>query len=505
MNKKALLALFLIIGAAAPSAFAGRFHARSACAEIAAACEAAGFVRGDKGSGRGVQADCQRPLVTGAPQPRRASLPLPTVDPQLIEACRASNPKFAPASAADNSGTPPIDPEAAPASLGAEDKTAQRPPNIVFVLTDDQALNLVQYMPRVIEMQKQGVTFANYFVTDSLCCPSRSSIFTGRYPHNTGIFTNTGSDGGYAAFHDRGHEQATFATALQLAGYRTAMLGKYLNGYQPKSSPQPPGWNFWAVAGNGYPQFSYDLNVNGKLRHYGNAPSDYLTDVLSGLAVEFIKQEPGKPFFIEVATFSPHAPYTPAPRDANAFPGLTAPRTAAFDAAPAAGAPSWLARQPALSSADTAKIDHDFRLRAQSVLSIDALIGALQNAVAAIGETENTYFVFSSDNGYHMGEHRLMPGKMTAFDTDIHEPLIITGPGAAKGLKVNAMVENIDLCPTFTDWAGMIPSQAQPRALVSRGDPEPLAKGGADRTSWTRAQRERPRSAASARRQSDNL
>jgi arylsulfatase A-like enzyme len=161
-----------------------------------------------------------------------------------------------------------------------------------------------------------------------------------------------------------------------------------------------------------------------------------------------------------VATFSPHAPYTPAPRDANAFPGLTAPRTAAFDAAPAAGTPSWLARQAALSSADRAKIDHDFRLRAQSVLSIDALIGALQNAVAAIGETENTYFVFSSDNGYHMGEHRLMPGKMTAFDTDIHVPLIITGPGAAKGLKVNALAENIDLCPTFTEWAGMIPSQA---------------------------------------------
>src|SRR5262249_55759592 len=129
-------------------------------------------------------------------------------------------------------------------------------PNIVFVLTDDLDMSLVKYMPHVQQMEQQGVTFSNYFVTDSLCCPSRSSIFTGRSRHNPGVFTNSGRDGGWNAFHDRGEEDATFATSLHAAGYRTALMGKYLNEYPAK--PQgpglppyvPPGWDEWDVAGN---------------------------------------------------------------------------------------------------------------------------------------------------------------------------------------------------------------------------------------------------------------
>jgi arylsulfatase A-like enzyme len=109
----------------------------------------------------------------------------------------------------------------------------------------------------------------------------------------------------------------------------------------------------------------------------------------------------------------------------------------------------------ALADRDMAEIDTDFRKRAQSVLAVDAMIGALQDAVAAIGEQNDTYFVFSSDNGYHMGEHRLMPGKMTAFDTDIRVPLVVTGPGVPAGKAVQEIVENIDLCPTFTELGGM--------------------------------------------------
>ncbi len=215
-------------------------------------------------------------------------------------------------------------------------------PNIIFVLTDDLALNLVQYMPHVLKMQKDGITFSNYFVTDSLCCPSRSSIFTGRFPHDTGVFKNKGKDGGYLVFRDRGNEQATFATALSTAGYRTSMLGKYLNGYLPAKHPAAPGWTAWAVAGNGYPEFNYNIRQDSAVVHYGRKPADYLTDVLSDLAVRFIKKMPDRPFLIEVATFAPHAPYTPAPRDADAFPGLRAPRTPAFNAAPDANAPRWL-------------------------------------------------------------------------------------------------------------------------------------------------------------------
>jgi arylsulfatase A-like enzyme len=223
----------------------------------------------------------------------------------------------------------------------------------------------------------------------------------------------------------------------------------------------------WAVAGNGYPEFNYAFNQDGKVVRYGNIPGDYLTDVAGRLASQFIRQQAGTPFVIEVATFAPHAPYVPAPRDANAFADLKAPRTAAFDAAPDRSMPEWLQKMPPLAPKDAARIDADFRKRAQTVLAVDAMIGELQAAVAAIGQQDNTYFVFSSDNGYHMGEHRLMPGKMTAFDTDIHVPLIVTGPGVAAGRKIEEIAENIDLCPTFEDLAGATTSgSVDGRSLV---------------------------------------
>jgi len=118
-------------------------------------------------------------------------------------------------------------------------------------------------------------------------------------------------------------------------------------------------------------------------------------------------------------------------------------------------------------------IDNDFRKRAQSVQAVDAMIGELQQAVAAIGAADNTYFVFSSDNGYHMGEHRMMPGKMTAYDTDIHVPLIVTGPGVPAGRTVDEIVQNIDLCPTFTElgFAAAPPSvDGRSLAPLLRGD-----------------------------------
>src|SRR5713226_8036872 len=469
-------------------AFAGATaaHAQAAgpCREIVAACREAGFTQGGARTGDGIQVDCVRPIMLGTAQPPRATKPLPQVDPQIVAACKARSPDFGQPTRAPNAARPPSPPPPArtePAPLpipppqAGEGKSINPPaltgevregaalpagakrPNIVFVLTDDLALNLVPYMPNVRKMQQDGVTFANYFVTDSLCCPSRSSIFTGRYPHNTGIYRNTGADGGYQAFVNRGHERVTFATALTAAGYHTAMLGKYLNGYQPQRNPAAPGWSEWDVAGNGYRGFGYDLNQNGKIVHYANRPEDYMTDVLSAAAVNFIKQQtPDTPFMIEIATFAPHAPYTPAPRDADAFGGLHAPRTAAFNAAPDPAAPKWLAARPPVSEIDVAMIDNDFRKRAQSVQAVDAMIGKLQQAAAAIGAADNTYFVFSSDNGYHMGEHRLMPGKMTAYDTDIHVPLIVTGPGVPAGRTVDEIVQNIDLCPTFTEIGGAV-------------------------------------------------
>jgi N-acetylglucosamine-6-sulfatase len=426
-------------------------RAQGACAQITAACRDAGFVPGAAKSGNGLQVDCIQPILQGTAAPRRASKLLPKIDPQVIAACKAQNPQFGNATSND-AGTVQLAP--APAPVLVSHPAAPGSPNIVFILTDDLSMNLVQFMPHVLAMERSGVTFDHYFVTDSLCCPSRSSIFTGRYPHDTGVFKNVGDDGGYLVFKARGNEQATFAVALAAAGYRTAFMGKYLNGYEPAQHPAGPGWSHWMVAGNGYPEFRYALNDDGQLVRHGLQPQDYLTDVLAADAVRFIQQKADQPFFIEVATFAPHAPYTPAPRDANAFQGLHAPRTAAYNAAHDAAAPRWLVSTPALTQADMDSIDRDFRKRAQSVLAVDKMIGELQAAVSAAGQAQNTYFVFSSDNGYHMGEYRLMPGKMTAYDTDIHVPLVVTGPGVQSGRTVGAIVENVDLCPTFEELAG---------------------------------------------------
>src|SRR5437867_12406516 len=299
--------------------------------------------------------------------------------------------------------------------------TVRRPsPNVVFVLTDDLAWNLVRYMPHVREMQRHGVTFSHYIVTDSLCCPSRASIFSGRLPHDTRVFSNSGPDGGLLAFHARGEEAHTFATALRRAGYRTAMLGKYLNGYTPGlrlGAARPyaaPGWTDWNVAGYGYPEFGYRLDSNGAVRTYGHRPRDYLTDVIRRKGIEFIRRSARtrRPFLLELATFAPHHPYTPAPRDRHDFPGLRAPRTPSFDR-PNTNPPSWLAPHPPLRAFQIHRIDRDFRRRAQSVQAVDRTIGAVERALRAAGVQRNTYVVFSSDNGLHMGEHRLTPGKLT--------------------------------------------------------------------------------------------
>jgi len=469
-----------IVVAHLAAGFHGAALAQGACEPIVAACEAAGFVRGAAAAGNGVLIDCVEPILRGTAQPRRADKPLPQVDPRIVETCRAQDPTFGQGKterverrARQSPPETPPPSEVAPEVLPRSANAGARP-NIVFILTDDLAWNLVQFMPHVLQMQKDGATFTNYFVTDSLCCPSRSSIFTGRYPHDTGVFRNTGRDGGYHVFVERGHENATFAAWLAAAGYHTAMLGKYLNGYQPDMHAPARGWTSWAVAGNGYPEFRYSLNQDARVVRYAMRPADYLTDVLSGLAARFIRQQAGTPFVIEVASFAPHAPYTPAPRDADALPGLRAPRTPAFNAAPDANAAKWLLTHPELTAADIAAIDRDFRKRAQSVLAVDKMIGELQAAVAAIGAQNNTYFVFSSDNGYHMGEHRLMPGKMTAYDIDIRVPLIVTGPGIAAGRTVEEVAENVDLCPTFAELGGVsVPANVDGRSLLPllRGEP----------------------------------
>jgi N-acetylglucosamine-6-sulfatase len=351
---------------------------------------------------------------------------------------------------------------ATPTPAATPEASRGRRPNIVFVLTDDLSMDLLRYMPAVQALEARGMTFNNYFVSDSLCCPSRASIFTGDFPHDTGVFTNAGSHGGMGAWIGHQDQLHTFNDALQNAGYRTAMMGKYINGYLDgparsgvSDSYVPPGWNEWDVAGWGYPEFNYPMNIDGSVRFFGHRPSDYLTSVLARRGAHFIDQAAAsrQPFFLELATFSPHYPYTPAPQDAHRFPGLQAPRPPNFDTLPT-NPPAWLANHPPLSAQQVDRIDRAFRLRAEAVQSVDRMLTRIEAVLRQDHLLANTYVVFSSDNGLHTGEYRMMPGKLTAFDTDIHVPLVIAGPGILPGTTTDAMTENVDLADTFAAIGG---------------------------------------------------
>jgi len=456
MRSRSLAAgMSMFVALASGVAGAQATASKSPCARLAAACQDAGFSHGGGEPGTGVFRDCVAPLLQGKSVNAQGK-PLPRIEPELLSACR------------ERRTSAPARRERAPSTAAATAAaTGARRPNIVFVLANDLAWNLVPYMPNVLRMQQEGVTFTNHFVTDPSCCANRASILTGQYPHDHGVFGATGAAGGYRSFTNRRNEGATSAAALEAAGYRTALIGQYLHGYLPARHPPPPEWTSWAAVGNAYRGFGYAINQDGKLLRFGTRDEDYLTDVLGRLATRFVRSNAQAPFLLIVAPIAPHAPYTPAPRDAAKLADVKAPRTPAFDAAPDRNAPSWLGSQEALTRADVEAIDRDFRKRAQAALAIDALVGELRAAIAASDAADNTYFFFSADTGFHMGEHRLRPGKMTPFDTDIRVPLVVTGPGVAAGTIVDEIVASVDLAPTFAEIArAATPSGVDGASLV---------------------------------------
>ncbi len=206
-------------------------------------------------------------------------------------------------------------------------------PNIVFLLTDDLDVSSMAYMPNVHKLlANEGVTFSHYFVSNSLCCPSRSSILRGQYAHNTGVESNSALNGGFETAYRLGIEKSTIATWLQHGGYRTAYIGKYLNQYPDTAARTyvPPGWNEFdsAVAGNPYSEYRYTLNENHHLVQYGNTVSDYGTTVYVDKARTFIQKTAGTPFFLYLNVYAPHTPATPAQRDQRLFPRRALPADA---------------------------------------------------------------------------------------------------------------------------------------------------------------------------------
>jgi arylsulfatase A-like enzyme len=336
-------------------------------------------------------------------------------------------------------------------------RTSTRP-NIVFILTDDLSWNLVRHMPSVRRMMRGGTTFRQFMVSDPLCCPSRASILTGQLPHNSGVLRNVEPTGGYFAFTHGGAEANSIAISLGRAGYRTALIGKYFNRYVPGRDGEPPGWDDWFATGAAYQEFDYTVNHQGAVEHHGLAANQYFTDVINRDAQDFLRETPtSRPFYLEISTFAPHKPAIPAPRDAAPVPRLLTPRVPSFAHANT-HAPHWLRTLPPLTRHQINAIDEEFRDRVRSVQAVDRLIDDVRATLRREGIARNTYIVFSSDNGYHMGEHGLTAGKTDAFDTDIRVPLIVVGPGVRAGASTAAMTENIDLAPTFEGIAG-VPQQ----------------------------------------------
>jgi N-acetylglucosamine-6-sulfatase len=338
--------------------------------------------------------------------------------------------------------------------------------NIVYVLTDDQSIDSIAKMP-FVSSYSNWIEFRNAYINDPMCCPSRATIATGLYSHHTHIENNQ----------DRSNfvDSSTIATWLDAAGYRTGLFGKYHLGTHGEGPTYiPPGWDAWASFPDGA-YYNYTLNENGKLVHYGSEPKDYSTDVLAAKTLDFINAADGTtPFFAYLATRSPHDGYQPAVRYANAFKDEPIPHTAAFNEADMSDKPSWWR---ALAPRKTPDIDNARRKEFASLLAVDDAVEEIFQALQAKGLLDKTVVMFMTDNSNAFGEHRWR-GKGCAYDVCVHTPLLVYYPGE-HARKIDQLVSNVDIAPTFADLAGTTPgSPVDGRSIV------PLLTGQAP-TNWS--------------------
>ena len=337
-------------------------------------------------------------------------------------------------------------------------------PNIILILTDDMDSALVSFMPNLKRLMiDPGTTFTNYFVNVPNCCPSRASLLRGQHAHNTGILGNTPPNGGFVKFRDKGLEKSTIATWLQDSGYYTVFLGKYLNGYPGgDNSYVPPGWNEWYGILRGL-YFGIQLNENGSVVNYGNQAADYETDVLSRKVMDFIQRVPATtPFFVYLAPHAPHSstdrsPSIPAPRHQNLFNNLSLPRVPSFNEADVSDKPREIRNLALMSAAEINTAESWYRARARSMVAVDEMIADIIETLTEKDLLRKTYIFFASDNGFHLGEHRIRVGKNTPYDESTNVPLIVRGPDVCIGRETTRFAQNIDLAPTFAEIAGVRP------------------------------------------------
>jgi N-acetylglucosamine-6-sulfatase len=385
---------------------------------------------------------------------------------------------------------------AVPADTGIAAEVAATRPNIVIVLADDLDTHSLKRMvnlglmpalkSKVIDSSTQ---FTNSFVTTAWCCPSRATLFTGLYSHNHHVFSNGGRLGGVQRFDDSSH----LALWLQKSGYRTGLVGKYLNNYGNDEDPTtpvddpgyvPPGWNDWqglmdeAVDGlRAFQMYNYTIVDNGRLVRHGTAPSDYQTDVIARRARQFVNESEAlndaRPFFLLVAPTAPHlemptpvmsgctdsmwdVTVRPAPRHVGTLPdSVQLPRPPSFNEPDLSDKPSWFRRIPLMTTRDIGCLKRQYRDRLTSLRAVDDLVRSLVDTLQANGEWANTVFIFTSDNGYFYGHHRLTD-KVLGYEESIRVPLYIRAPGFPAQSTTRVALNN-DLAPTVTAFASIAP------------------------------------------------
>jgi N-acetylglucosamine-6-sulfatase len=326
-------------------------------------------------------------------------------------------------------------------------------PNVILVLADDLDKSVFSRTTLDSVWADQSTSFSNALDTTSLCCPSRASILKGQYAHNTGLVNNDNfePDGGAKYFRDQGLDRRTLATLLKAGGYQTWFGGKYLNGYEAVGGfggYVPPGWDSWqAYVG------ASQADVNGRTVTFRRQ----YTDWLSARASRFIGSgwDPSKPFFMEIAPWDTHEPLFVPPRHAGAYPNARAPRPPSFDEKDVSDKPRWVRNQPPLSATTIASFDQKQVLRMRSALTLEDLSKNVMAALKRAHQLDNTYLIFTSDNGYQMGLHGIRAAKFMPY-TEAHEvPFVIRGPGVPAGSSVDELVANIDIAPTVLDLAGV--------------------------------------------------
>jgi N-acetylglucosamine-6-sulfatase len=332
----------------------------------------------------------------------------------------------------------------------------QKRPNVIVIDTDDQNVSDMFVMRKTLALLgAHGTTFQNSYVSYPLCCPSRATFLTGQYAHNHGVVT----DNQYGVLDNSN----TLAVWLNHARYRTAMVGKYLNGYGLVNLREiPPGWRQWFALTGGTEQkrYAFNLNENGKLRYYPRKPRNYIDYVLDAKVNGLLKAwaPSPKPFFLYYNPNNPHGERAlppsstrdpePAPQYLGRVGDIGAPRTPNFNEADVSDKPDAVKNLPPLSDDQLADLDRRYRGRLESLLSVDDEVKRIVGLVKKFGDKRKTFFIFTSDNGLEMGSHRIM-FKNYLYDEGEHVPLIIRGPGVPEGVTRPQPVANIDLAPTI--------------------------------------------------------